>query len=290
MTGEILPKLSAAPLPLKHSLAREYGMSVAIAVLMFLASIAGIVYPDVFYPIEESSVAFVATDVTNLAMGLPILLVSMWLIRRGRLVGLLCWPGALLYVLYIYTGYLSLPIRFLLVPHILLAVLSAYSLIAVYIKIDSDAVRQRIHEAVPGKTTGYILAIIGVLVIAYQGVNIATHIVNKTSPEAAELVQWIDDLLFGCPALLGGGYLLLRRKALGYAAGAGLLLMCGMLFVGVIPAMVFQALTDNEPVDLIGILVVLITSLICFIPFVLYMRGVTTHRERSENEAQEISP
>ena len=29
------------------------------------------------------------------------LLVSMWLTRRGKLIGLLCWPGALFYVLYV---------------------------------------------------------------------------------------------------------------------------------------------------------------------------------------------
>ena len=90
--------------------------------------------------------------------------------------------------------------------------------------------------------------------------------------------------MIGCPAILGCGYLLLRRKALGYVAGAGLLLMCSLLFVGVIPAMVFQALSANTPVDLIGILVVLVTGMICFVPFVLFVRGVARTRPEESSK------
>ena len=275
--------LSAAPLPLKHSIALEYGVSIAIAVLMFMTSAAGIVYREIVYPIDELSVGFVATDVLNLAAGLPILLISMWLTRKGHLIGLLCWPGALLYVLYIYTSYLALAIRALFIPHILLILLSAYSVIAVIMNINSDAVRQQISEAVPVRSTGYILTGIAVLVIAYQIVNIATSLINKAPPDRMEFVQWIDDLVIGSPAIFGGGYLLLRRRALGYVAGAGLLLMCGLLFIGVIPALIFQALSAGTQVDLVGILVVLATGMICFIPFVLFVRGVTTTRPKESS-------
>ena len=277
-----MPRISAVSLPLKHSYAREYAASIAIAILMFLASIAGILYGEVFYPIDELSVGFVSTDLLNLAVGFPILLLSMWLTRRGHLVGLLCWPGALLYVLYIYFSYLALPMRVLLIPHLLLIALSAYTTIAVMANIKSEKVRQRISEVVPAKTTGYILVVIAILVFAYQFYNIATSIINKAPPDRMTLVQWIDDLVIGCPAILGGGWLLLRRKELGYAAGMGLLLVCSLLFVGVIPAMIFNAISDNMPVDVIGILIVLVTGMICFIPFVLFVRGVAKTKPAEE--------
>ena len=276
--GIINPRTSVAPLPLKRGLAREYALSATIAVLMSLASIAGIVFREIFYPIDELAVGFVATDVLNLAVGLPILLLSMWLTRRGHLVGLLCWPGSLLYVLYIYISYMALPMRVLLIPHIILIALSAYSVMAVVVNINSDAVRQRIHEVVPVKTTGYILTGIATLVLVYQIVSIATSIINQTPPDRMTLVQWIFELGIGCPAIFSCGYLLLRRKALGYVGGLGLLLWCSLLFIGLIPAMVFQALSANTPVDLIGILVVLVTGMICFVPFVLFVRGVAKTR------------
>ncbi len=39
-------------------------------------------------------------DAANLILGLPMLLGSVWLARRRSLLGLLLWPGALLYLLY----------------------------------------------------------------------------------------------------------------------------------------------------------------------------------------------
>ena len=39
-------------------------------------------------------------DAFNLVVGVPLPLGLLWLARRGSLVGLLLWPGALFYVLY----------------------------------------------------------------------------------------------------------------------------------------------------------------------------------------------
>ena len=60
---------------------------------------------------------------------------------------------------------------------------------------------------------------IGVLVFTYRIVQITVGLINHTPPTSMEFVLWIDDLVVGSPMLLVGGYLLLRRKALGYVAG-----------------------------------------------------------------------
>ena len=271
-------KLPSGLLPITRSLTLEYVISIVISIIMVVASIAGILYSSVIYPTEKLSIGFISTDLLNLVVGLPVLLVSMCLTRRGKLTGLLCWPGALYYVLYIYTSYLAIPVSVLLILHIFLITLSAYSIFRIIVSINGEAVRQRLNGVIPAKTTGYILVSIAILVIVYQIVRIVTVLINQTIPDNLELVQWIDDLVVGCPALLIGGYLLLRRKALGYVAGAGLLLMCSLLFIGVIPAMVFQALSAGKPIDVIGILIVLISGMVCFIPFVLFMRGAAKSR------------
>lgn len=271
-------KLPSGLLPITRSLTLEYVISIVVSIIMVIASIVGILYSSVTYPTEKLSIGFISTDLLNLVVGLPVLLVSMWLTRKGKLTGLLCWPGALFYVLYIYTSYLAIPVSVLIIPYIFLITLSAYSIIRIIASIDGDIVRQRLDGVIPVKTTGSILTSIAVLVIVYQIVRIVTVLINQTTPDNLELVQWIDDLVVGCPALLIGGYLLLRRKALGYVAGAGLLLMCSLLFIGVIPAMIFQALSADTPIDVIGILIVLISGMVCFIPFVLFMRGVAKSR------------
>ncbi|AFY75522.1 hypothetical protein Ple7327_0032 [Pleurocapsa sp. PCC 7327] len=92
-------------LPIKRDLALIYAFSFFIAILMATVSVAGLLYRTTIYPTEELLRAFVSNDMVNLFVGLPILLGSMWLTWRGKLVGLLCWPGALFFVLYNYIIY-----------------------------------------------------------------------------------------------------------------------------------------------------------------------------------------
>lgn len=68
-------------------------------------------------------------DAANLIL-VPILLGSMWLARRGSLIGLLLWPGALFDGLYAYAVYLvSAPFTTLVFVYVLLVTLSAFTLI-----------------------------------------------------------------------------------------------------------------------------------------------------------------
>lgn len=136
------------------------------------------------------------TDLFTLVVGLSILLGSTWLARRGRLLGLLCWPDALLYVLYVYAAYaIGVPFGVLFPVYVLLAALSAYTTMGLVVSID---------------------------------------------------------------------------------AGAGLLLVGSMLFVGAIFALVFPALYDASPVDVGGVVFILVVGLICFVPLALFARGVVT--------------
>lgn len=59
---------------------------------------AGLLFPSAVYPDEEVRRAFLANDVVNLVIGLPVLLGTLWLLRRGNLFGLLGLLGALFYV------------------------------------------------------------------------------------------------------------------------------------------------------------------------------------------------
>lgn len=267
-------KISFDQLPVTRNLTTEMVLSWVIVGFMGLASLIGIIYKSTIYPTEKLMVGFVATDFLNLIAGVPLTIFSLWYSRKGKLMGLLCWPGALFYVLYIYCSYLAVPLGFLFIPYLLLIILSGYALIGLISSVDRVKVRNQIQDAIPAKTIGWILLSIALMVIVYQVVKILSMTLNRSSPDNTVLIQWIDDLVIGCPAILIGGYLLLRQKALGYVVGAGLLIMCGLLFIGVIPAMIFQAIADNLPVDVIGILVVLITGMVCFIPLVLFIRGV----------------
>ena len=87
---------SVKRLPVTGDLRTAYVLSVAVALIMAAAALAALLLRGTIYPTDELILAFVPVDIFHLAVGLPILLGSMWLARRGRLAGLLCWPGALL--------------------------------------------------------------------------------------------------------------------------------------------------------------------------------------------------
>ena len=71
-------------LPIRRDLTLTYALSFIIAILMAAASVAGLLYRTDIYPTEELLRTFVSNDVVNLFIGLPILLGSMWLARRGN--------------------------------------------------------------------------------------------------------------------------------------------------------------------------------------------------------------
>ena len=263
------PGSQSATLPITRRLTLAYALSLLIALLIVIASFVGLLYQTTLYPTEELRDWLVANDAFNLVVGLPLLLVPMWLARRGKLIGLLCWPGALFYVLYVYLAYvIAVPFGVLFLPHLFLATISAYSLIALVASIDGEAVRQRLVGTLPARTTGGILLALAVLIILRQLALIVTALVSRSSPSPAELAQWVDDFAVACPALIVVGAEVWRHKALGYVGGAGLLLAYVALALSLLPTMLI-----TSPVDVGGIIVVAIMAALCAAPFAFFVRG-----------------
>jgi hypothetical protein len=218
--------------------------------------------------------AFAPVDAFHLAVGLPVLVGAMEWARRGRLAGLLSWPGALLYVLYNFALNLAgVPFGALFLPYVLLLTLSAYTTIALVASIDGDAVRRRLAGAVPARGAGAFLVILTSLFIAMAVGGVVGALVDGRPTTALERMLWIGDLTTIAPACLVGGILLWQRKALGYTAGMGLLLAYGLLFLGLVPAMVFPALYDGSPVDIVGLALMAVLGAASLALWALFVRG-----------------
>jgi len=239
----------SAHLPIRQKLTFAYAASLLIALLIAVASVTGIVYRTTLYP-SAQLVGNVGTDGFNLVLGLPILLGSMWFARRGSLMGLLFWPGALLLDLYVYVAYLvGVPFNALFLLYLVIVTLSAYTLIGLVAQIDAVAVRQRFMGVVPARTVGGILAVLALLFIARTMSVVVSALVNSTAVNPIEQATWVSDFAVECPLLLVAGVLLWRRKSLGYVAGAGLLLQIGVLFLSLPISGVLSALLIGAPLD-----------------------------------------
>jgi hypothetical protein len=258
-------------LPVTHRLRLVTAASLGSALLLAALSLAGLLFQDTVYVTEELRRSFVANDVVNLVLGMPILLGSLWLARRGRLIGLLFWPGALFFVIYNAIAYVyALPAGWSLLIYLVLLALAVYTLIGLMASIDADAVQERLAGKAPERLAGGVLLGLGVLFLL-RGIGV---IVAAEQPlPHTELAVLVADFLT-IPAWIIGGALLWRRQPLGYVAGVGLLFQASMLFVGLIAWMLLTPLMTAAPFVLVDVIVVFVMGLICFIPFGFFVRGV----------------
>lgn len=280
--GARIPHSRSTGLPLTGDLTFAHALSSVVAALLAVAAAGGLLLRTSVYPTEALILSFLPVDAFHLAVGLPILVISMWLTRRGRLIGLLCWPGALLYVFYSYvTNLIGVPFGVLFLPTLLLVPLSAYATIAVVTSIDAKAAQRRLSGAVPARAAGAVLVVLTSLFVLMAVGDIVTAVVTHREVGPLERTLWIADLTTISPACLIGGVLLFRRRALGYVGGAGLLLAYAMLFIGLLPVMVFPALCDGSPIDGVGIALMLGAGLICLALLVPFVRAAASNETRA---------
>jgi len=261
-------------LPIKRALTTAYALSIVGAILMATVSLGGLLHPFTFYPTDELFQSFIANDVVNLFVGLPILLGSMWLTRRGKLIGLLLWPGALLYILYNYIAYVfGIPYSLVTFAYLVLVVLSTYGFFDFLKNIDMKFVKAHLFEGVPVRAAGLVLVVFGVL-FTFRAIGmIAVASMSQLMLPIYEVGVLIADVVISLLFIVGGS-LCLRRSSLGYVSGLGLLFVASMLFIGLITVILLQPVFTNAPFALVDIIVVFIMGLICFIPFGFFIRKV----------------
>jgi len=261
-------------LPIKCNLKLVYILSLIIASLLVFTSGSGILLGSTIYPTDELFNNFISNDVVNLLIGLPIILVSIILTLRGKLVGLLFWPGSLLFVVYNYMIYvLAMPLNWAVLFYLALITLSLYTIIKLVTIIDRKKIQQRLTGVVHERISGAILVAMGLLFMLQAVGAMIDPLINQIQITGTELALHISDFSIS-PFLVIGGILLWRRKEFGYVSGLGLLFQASMLFTGLIVFLIIQPLLTTTPFLLVDVLVVSIMSLICFIPLALFIRGV----------------
>lgn len=251
-----------------------YILSLIVAFLMTVTSLVGLLYPSAIYPSDELRQANMSNDLINLLIGLPILLVPMWLTWRGKLVGLLSWPGALLYVLYNYTAYIfGIPVGSITLAFVSLALLSIYSVVILLKSIDRNTIQAQLSGAAPEKFAGWILVVFGSAFL-FRAIGMLAGVgAGQAALPVPEIGTLVADTVLSI-LWISGGVLLLRRKPLGYVSGLGLLFAASALFIGLIAYLLLQPALTGAPLMLTDVSISLIMGLVCFIPTGLFIRGV----------------
>jgi len=267
-------------LPLKHDLKFSFILSYLIAVFIAGTTVISFIFQSTIYPSTELLISFLPSDAAILIIGLPTLLVSMSLTKRGVMIGLLLWPGVLLFVFYNYLIYvLAVPFNLGYLLQLTLAGLSAYNLISLVPNIDGNELKEKLTNAVPDLFSGGILAGLGLLFFMRSAAELISFLINRTPISDTALALNSTDFLIS-PVWIACGILLWKRKAFGYITGLGMLFQASMSFIGLIFVLIVQPFISSEPFPLLDIAIIFVMGFICFIPMIFFMRGVKSVRNQ----------
>ena len=262
-------------LPVKGSLGFLFGVSWFLAFLLLVTVLIGIIKQNILYPNKDVLLAFLPVDYFHLIIGLPVLVISLFLTQRGSLAGLLCWPGSLIYILYSFTtNFLGVPFGYLFLPYLLLVTLSAYSIFGIALMLDFTEIKKRLSDSIPYKAGGSFLVILTALFVLFAFSEVITALLNGETPGAMEIMLWTADLATISPLCLIGGVLLFRRKPVGLAAGPGLFLAYAMLFLGLLPVMIFQSIHSGTSIDWIGFGMMAVFGIACLVFLACFLRAM----------------
>ena len=201
-----------------------YILSVALAALMVVQSVLGRVFPGEYRDVEWIRLTWFGNDWLTLMVGVPLLVASVLLARRGSIRGLLLWLGMLGYGAYNYAYYmLGAALNAFFPLYIVPLVLSVVTLILALSRIDVAGAAASFRPKTPVRiVSGYLVFVAGGLTFVWMRMWAAYVFAGQPTPidpEAFKLVAALDITIM-VPALAFGGVLLWRRNAWGYILAA----------------------------------------------------------------------
>lgn len=213
----------------------------AIIVLAFIAALAGLLpaegqpYPLTNFRGEEvtinarglyywdtvsSATQMQANDLVTLALGLPLLAISLWLALRGSLRGKLLLTGTLGFILYTYiTMCFGAAYNKLFLVYVALLSLSLFAFILSMMSFDLKTLPSHFSEKLPrGWIAGLLFFAAAFLSLAWLGRVAATFTPDAIPALENTTSMFIQAMDLGIivPLCVLSGVLLLRRSAWGY--------------------------------------------------------------------------
>jgi hypothetical protein len=214
----------------------------------------------------------------------PLLLVTLRFARHDRLVGLLLWPGALLYATYNYIAYaVATTMTWQLALFLAVAGMSGFAVIRLLTRIDGTEVQRQIGDAVPIRVSAGVLVVLGALFFVRAGVTLVGALADGVLIPPSERGVLVADLVV-TPLWVVSGIMLWLRRPFGYATGAGLLFQASMLFVGLLVFFIVQPFIASVSFPLEDFVTVLVMGCFCFVPFGLLVRGVIAGSTRKDGK------
>ena len=224
--------------------------TIAIVFLVAVTAVAGIFWPAT-YARETlySSAGAIGSDLVDLMLVVPVLLISGILGYRGSIPARLVWLGTLGYLLYNFVLY-AFGVHFNALFLVYCATLSLcfYATVFCLPSISLEQIAQIYSPRAPRKTMAIVLLAIATLFAAFDlGEDIPALLAGRVPQSVTQVnlpVSFIHclDLIFLLPGMCITAYLLFRRKAAGYVLAPAFLALLAIMNIELAVLMVVMAL------------------------------------------------
>ena len=199
-------------------------LSVLLAVTVAIVSYYGIFVPGTY---ERETVSLAAQgigqDITDLFLVVPLVLISLILIRRNNRVAFYIYGGTVFYILYTFVIYcFGLHFNNLFLLYCLALGLSLYAIIFIFYALNRMDVQNWFDNKVPTRLIGIYLIIVSVMFYFLWLKDIIPAILNNSIPKSVSdyklLVNPVHviDISFALPGLIITSILLMRKHKTGY--------------------------------------------------------------------------
>lgn len=219
-----------------------------------------------------------AQDVITLVLGIPLLIISLFMSLKGSLKGRLLLIGTLGYFLYTYVSYVFLWMyNPMFIVYVIVMSASFFAFILSMMSVDINKLSLAFNKKLPVKFLGgFQIFFATALSLLWMG-KIMPTITNGTIPLGLDhyttlVIQGLD-LGFIVPIAFLSGVLLIKRKPLGYLVSS-VIIMKGFTMGAALTAMIIGQYLAGVAMSIIEIIMFPIFSLIIFYCMVLLLKNI----------------
>ena len=219
-----------------------------------------------------------AQDIVTLALGIPLLILSLYMALKGSLKGRLLLTGTLGYFLYTYISYVFLWMyNSMFIVYVILMSASFFAFVLSIMSVDINSLSKAFNKELPVKFLGGFQITFAVAICLLWMSKIIPTITDGTVPLGLEhyttlVIQGLD-LGFIVPIALLSGVLLIKRKPFGYLLSS-VIIMKGFTMGAAITAMIIGQYFAGIAMSIIEIIMFPIFSLFIFYCMILLLKNI----------------
>lgn len=238
------------------------------------------IYGKGLYHLDSVSTASqgIAQDVVTIVLGIPLLVISLYLAIKGSLKGRLLLTGTLGYFLYTYASYAFLWMyNPFFLAYVILMSASFFAFILCMMSFDIQKLSLCFSEKLPVKFLGGFSIFVAVIISLMWLGRIIPALISNTVPIGLEhyttLVIQAMDLGFIVPVAIISGVLLIKKKPFGYLL-ASVIYLKEVTMLTALTAMIIGQIIAGVKIGIVEVVVFPVFNLIVIYSIILIMKNV----------------